>query len=147
MKYSTLFGRILFSLIFLMSGMFHFSGQAVAYAAAHGVPFASIVVPLSGVIAVLGGLSIALGYKARWSAWLLVLFLAPVTFLMHNFWAESDSVTAMMQQSMFMKNISILGAALLIAWFGSGPFSLDQLFTKHETSSRPHGRENMSIAA
>jgi putative oxidoreductase len=145
MKYSVLFGRIFFSLIFLLTALFHFSGNAVAYAAAHGVPFASVAVPLSGVMGLLGGLSIALGFRAKWGAWLLVLFLVPVTFLMHNFWAESDPMAAMVQQSMFMKNISMLGGALLIAWFGSGPLSLDRLFVKKPVAHAQS--EDISIAA
>jgi len=59
-------------------------------------------------------------------ALLLVLFLVPVTFTMHNFWAVQDPMMALMQQAMFMKNLSMLGGALLIAYFGSGPASLDR---------------------
>jgi putative oxidoreductase len=86
---------------------------------------ASIAVPLSGMIALAGGLSILLGYRARWGAWLIVLFLVPVTIIMHNFWAVTDPNAAQMQQIMFMKNLSMLGAALMITHFGSGPLSLD----------------------
>ena len=125
MKYAVLIGRIFYSLIFVMASMGHFSQQTIAYAAAQGVPLASIAVPLSGVLAVVGGLSVALGYKARYGAWLLVLFLVPVTVMMHNFWAVGDPMMAKMQQAMFMKNIAILGSSFLIAYFGSGPLSLD----------------------
>lgn len=125
MKYLVLLGRILYSLIFVMASLGHFSKGEIGYAAAQGVPFASIVVPLSGVMALLGGLSIVLGYKARWGAWLLVLFLVPVTLTMHNFWAVKDPMMAQMQQAMFMKNLSMLGGALLISHFGAGPLSLD----------------------
>ncbi|MCI0696993.1 DoxX family protein [candidate division KSB1 bacterium] len=125
MKYTVLFGRILFSLIFVMSFFGHFSEQVIRYAAAQGVLLASITVPLSGVIALLGGLSVALGYKAKWGAWLLVLFLVPVTFMMHNFWAVQDPMMAQMHQAMFMKNLSMLGGALLISYFGAGLLSLD----------------------
>ncbi len=118
-------GRILFSAIFIMSAFGHFSKGTIGYAAAQGVPLASIAVPLSGIIALLGGLSVALGYKARWGAWLLVLFLLPVTLLMHNFWTVKDPMMAQMQQIMFMKNVSMLGGALLISHFGAGPLSLD----------------------
>jgi putative oxidoreductase len=125
MKYTVLVGRILFSLIFMMASISLFSTQTIEHAAAQGIPLASIAVPLSGVIALLGGLSIALGYKAKLGAWLLVLFLVPVTVMMHNFWAMEDSMLAQMHQVMFMKNLSMLGAALLISYFGAGPLSLD----------------------
>jgi len=125
MKYTVLLGRILFSVIFLNSGLFHFSGMAVGYASAQGVPLASILVPFSGVIAIVGGLLILLGYQAKWGAWLIVLFLIPVTFMMHAFWKETDPMQKQMQMGMFMKNISILGGAFLITWFGAGPVSFD----------------------
>ncbi len=126
MKYLVLLGRILYSAIFIEAGPGHFSKETIAYAAGHGVPLASIAVPLSGAMAIAGGLSILLGYKARIGAWLLVLFLVPVTLMMHNFWAVSDPMAARMQQVMFMKNLSMLGAALLVAHFGPGPLSLDE---------------------
>lgn len=125
MRYVVLLGRIFYSSIFIMANLFHFSGQAVAHAAAEGVPMAGVLVPLSGIIGLVGGFSILLGYKAKWGAWLLVLFLVPITLMMHKFWAVADPQAAMMQQVMFMKNVSMLGAALLIAHFGAGPLSLD----------------------
>jgi putative oxidoreductase len=118
-------GRFFFALIFLMSGPLHFSKQEVAYAVAQGVPLASILVPFSGVLAFAGGLSILLGYRAKLGAWLIVLFLVPVTLMMHNFWAVQDPMMAQIHMGMFMKNISMLGGALLISQFGAGPFSLD----------------------
>ena len=127
MKYIVLVGRILFSFIFIMTIMGHFSQQDISFAAAAGVPLASFAVPISGIIAFLGGLSIAFGYKAKWGAWLIVLFLVPITIMMHNFWAAPDKMTAQMQMAMFIKNISILGGALMIAYFGTGPLSLDSL--------------------
>jgi putative oxidoreductase len=126
MKYIPLIGRIFFSLIFLQTAFRHFSGPAISYAASQNVPLASVLVPLSGVLATLGAVSIILGYKARWGAWLIVLFLIPVTLMMHNFWAITDPMMKQMQMAMFMKNVSMLGGALLITWFGSGPLSLDR---------------------
>ena len=104
----------------------HFTEKTIGYAASHGVPLASLSVPLSGAMVFVGALSVLLGYKARYGAWLIVLFLIPVTLSMHNFWAVSDPAAAGIQQIMFMKNMSMLGAALLIAHFGSGPLSLDR---------------------
>jgi putative oxidoreductase len=120
-----LLGRFLFVLIFLMSAPMHFSQQVIAFAAAKGVPLASIVVPLSGVIALAGGLSILLGYRARIGAWLLILFLVVVTPLMHNFWTVADPMMRQMDFANFMKNVSMAGAALFITQFGAGPWSLD----------------------
>ena len=118
-------GRLLFSFIFISGGLGHFSPQTIAYAAAQGVPLAAIAVPLSGVLAIAGGLSILLGYHARIGAWLIALFLVAITPMMHNFWAVKDPMMAQMQMIMFLKNLSMLGGALLISQFGAGPWSLD----------------------
>lgn len=125
MKYRVPLARLFFALIFLMSTPGHFKSKTIEAAASHGVPMASILVPISGLIALAGGLSILLGYKARWGGWLIVLFLVPVTLSMHNFWTVKDPMAAQMQQIMFIKNLSMLGGALLISYFGSGPVSLD----------------------
>jgi len=119
-------GRILFALIFLMSGPRHFLSQTIAFAAAQGVPLARIAVPLSGVLALAGALCLILGYRARLGAWMIVLFLAGVTPLMHNFWAVADPMARQMQFVMFVKNLSMLGAALFFTQTGSGPWSLDR---------------------
>jgi putative oxidoreductase len=100
-------------------------GQTIAYSASRGVPLASLAVPFSGLLALAGGLSILLGYRARIGAWLIVLFLVGVTPMMHNFWTVTDPMMYQMQMVMFMKNVSMLGGALVISQLGSGPWSLD----------------------
>jgi len=124
MRYIALAGRVLYSAIFLTT-FTHFSPQAIGFAAQQGVPAAGLLVPLSGVIALAGALSILLGYRARIGAWLIVLFLVPVTHMLHNFWAVADPMMHQMQQAMFLKNVSMLGAELLISQLGAGPLSLD----------------------
>jgi putative oxidoreductase len=52
--------------------------------------------------------------------------LVPVTLMVHNFWAVNDPAAAQLQQAAFLKNLSMLGAALLIAHLGAGPLSLDR---------------------
>jgi putative oxidoreductase len=123
--YLALVGRICFSAIFILGAPGHFTARYVGFAAQAGVPAAALLVPLSGVIALVGGLSIALGYRAKLGALLLVVFLIPVTVTMHGFWAVTDPMMGQTQQAMLMKNVSMLGGALLIAYFGAGPLSLD----------------------
>jgi hypothetical protein len=65
MRYIVLAGRVLYAAIFINSGFFHFSSMAIDYARSQGVPMASILVPLSGVMAIVGGLSIAFGFKGE----------------------------------------------------------------------------------
>ncbi|NLR82148.1 DoxX family membrane protein [Chitinophaga eiseniae] len=126
MKIVPLLGRILFALIFVMSGLNHVMGAGADYAAAAGVPAARIMVPFAGLLALLGGASILLGYKVKYGAWLIVIFLVPVSIVLHNFWSVTDPMQKQMQMAMFMKNMAILGGALLLAYFGPGPYSLDK---------------------
>jgi putative oxidoreductase len=118
-------GRVLYTAIFIVGALGNFSQRTIAFAAQEGVPLAQIAVPLAGVIALAGGMSVLFGYRAKSGAWLLVLFLVPVTLRMHAFWTLSDPAQAEIQQIMFMKNVSMLGAALLVSQFGAGPLSLD----------------------
>jgi len=125
MKPLALTGRILYALIFVFAAPGHFTANEIAYAAAQGVPLAGLAVPASGILALVGGLSIALGYRVRWGAAALVVFLVPVTIAMHNFWAVTDPMMAQLHMVMFVKNVALIGAALFIASAGAGPLSLD----------------------
>ena len=91
-------GRVLFALIFVASVVGHFTSAEISEAAAHGVPLATILVPLAGLIALVGGVSVMLGYRARFGALLLLVFLVPVTLVMHKFWGLADPQMAMMQK-------------------------------------------------
>jgi putative oxidoreductase len=119
-------GRLLFSAIFIMSGLNHFSPMMAGYAASMGVPMANIVVPITGIMILLGGISVLLGYKAKLGALLLIVFLVGVTPVMHAFWNIPDQMMRMTQMIMFMKNVSLLGASLMIFHFGSGPYSIKE---------------------
>jgi putative oxidoreductase len=84
-----------------------------------------VLVAASGVIAFVGGLSILLGFHTRVGAWLLVVLLLLVTPTMHDFWNSTDPTMRALQTAHFLKNVALLGAALLIAYFGGGPVSMD----------------------
>jgi len=137
MKTTTLLGRLLYSLVFLAAAPGHFSAQTIGYAAAQGVPLASLAVPASGVLALLGGLSIAFGYKARWGALALIAFLVPVTMMMHNFWTITDPMMHQLQLVMFMKNIALIGGALTFVVHGAGAYSLDARAERHAPVTGP----------
>ena len=117
--------RALFAALFLSAGPSHFNPATIAYAQSAGVPFAAFLVPASGVLAFLGGLSVLVGWHARLGAAMIVAFLVPVTLTMHAFWTVKDPMMAQIQYAMFMKNLGLLGGALLLAHFGAGPHSLD----------------------
>jgi putative oxidoreductase len=128
MQYLVLVGRVLYALIFIMYGITHFTmfGAVTGYAESMGAPLPSVSVIVAGVLILLGGISILLGYKAKIGAVLLFVFLIPTAFIMHPFWSIEDPMMAQAQMAQFLKNIALAGAALMILHSGSGPLSLDK---------------------
>lgn len=114
-----LLGRILFSAIFLMSGMGHLtqSESMGQYAGSKGVPAPRFMVLLTGIMIILGGLSVLLGAYVQIGTVLLVLFLIPAAFMMHDFWNIEAPEESQNQQVHFMKNMSMAGGAILIWYF------------------------------
>ena len=123
-------GRALFASIFVLAAGAHLDTDTIQKAADHGIPLAYLLVPASGVVSLLGGMSVLVGYRAKLGAALLAFFLVPVTFTMHAFWATPDAQAAQLQTVMFFKNMALLGGTMLIAYFGAGPYSLDQLLLR-----------------
>lgn len=119
--YIPLVARILISAIFLMSGMGKIMDPAgtQGYMAAHGMPFTGLLLLGAIVFELAGGLSVLAGFKARWGAVVLLVFLIPTTLIFHTAFSER------LQVIMFMKNLAIMGALLMVAYFGAGPVSID----------------------
>jgi putative oxidoreductase len=112
-----LIGRIVFALVFLFSGAtVHLiqARQGIEYARMYRVPAAEVLVPLSGVMAVVGALSVILGIWADLGALLLIAFLLPVAFFMHAFWRETDEQMKANQMAHFLKNMALAGGALIL---------------------------------
>ncbi len=118
-----LIGRILFSAIFIRSGIRHLTNTkgVASYAAMKHVPSPAVAVVVSGVMLLLGGLSILLGWHRFIGSGLLVIFLMLAAFLVHNPWRETDPMVRANESSHFWKDIALAGAALLIAYY-SGPY-------------------------
>ena len=89
-----------------------------------GIPFPQVALVLAITVLLVGSVSVIAGYKSKWGAAMLLAFLALATFYFHDFW-NVGSDAARMQQIMFMKNVSIGGAMLLIIVAGPGPWSID----------------------
>jgi putative oxidoreductase len=108
-----LLGRILFGGMFLINGINHFAmlQGMTQYAASRGVPAPHALVIISGLMIILGGVSVILGLAPRIGLWLIVAFLVPVTLAMHPFWSISDPTQHMVQMVNFIKNVGLLGAA------------------------------------
>lgn len=111
-----LIGRVLFVGIFLMSGAAHLTQREnmVAYARSMGGPAPHVLVPLTGLMILAGGVLIAFGIWPDLGALLLAVFLLPTAYYMHAFWKVDDPEMRQMQQAHFMKNLSMFGAALAL---------------------------------
>lgn len=116
--------RILISTIFIMAAInksMDLLGSE-QYMAAYGIPAAGVLLVLSIIVEIFGGLSILLGFKAKWGAIALFLFLIPTTLIFHT------EITDQIQSIMLLKNLAIMGGLLMVANYGSGAYSLDEHF-------------------
>ena len=127
-----LIGRLLMSVIFLGAGISKiadFAG-ATGYMASRPA-FANMegALPILAGLAVFaevgGGLSLLLGCFTRLGALGLVLFMIPTTFIFHNYWTYPAGAQQTVQQVMFLKNVAITGALLVLSVAGPGAFSVD----------------------
>jgi len=109
-------GRVLFSLIFIASGLSHLTKvQAMSgYAQFKKVPAPKFAVILSGLMIIIGGLYVALGVYADLGGLLLAIFLLVTAFMMHNFWTIQDPQAKQGEMINFLKNLALAGAALMI---------------------------------
>lgn len=123
---AALVGRILVALIFIISGFGKITGYAgtAGYMASKGLPLVDVLLPLTILIELGGGLLIALGWKVRWAAAVIFLFMIPVTLVFHN---PAGLAPAEAQQQMIelLKNLSIMGGMLCLFAFGPGRFGID----------------------
>ena len=129
-----LIGRILFCALFIGSGI----GQLVdlegstRYATAKGIaPTAARPgVIASGVAFIVGGVSVLFGIWGDLGALVLIVTLIPLTFLMHQFWAERDPQAKQTEMSMFMKNIALIGGCVLVfSWYARDTFGFGLPYT------------------
>lgn len=116
-KYGPVVARVLMGFIFVMAGINKITGfdGTAQYMAGAGLPMVNILLVLTIIIELGGGLMVVLGYRAREAALVIFLFLIPVTLVFHPF--ATDGIS-------FMKNMAIMGGMLMVAAMGSGPYSL-----------------------
>ncbi|PHR93046.1 MAG: DoxX family protein [Blastopirellula sp.] len=134
----TVLGRIMLSTIFLMSAVGNkipnFTGTA-AYMKAEGVPAPEFMLMGAIFFLIAGSLSVITGFQARPGAGLLLIFLVLATYYFHDFWTVADPQQAQMETINFMKNMALMGSMLFIIANGSGPMSLDNLWSKNKEAA------------
>lgn len=115
-------GRLLLAYLFIVAGygkVVGFAGTA-KYMASKGMPMVEVLLVGTIIIELIGGLMLAVGWKARWAAWAIFLFIIPATIIFHPVWADAS------QMIQFNKNLAIMGGMLYVAFMGPGRLSLDK---------------------
>jgi putative oxidoreductase len=120
--FGLLAGRLLLAYLFVVNGYGKIGGFAgtAKYMASKGMPLVEPLLVGAILIELVGGLMLAVGWKARWAAWAIFLFLIPTTFIFHPAWADPA------QTIQFQKNLAIMGGMLYVAFMGPGKLSLDK---------------------
>jgi glyoxylase-like metal-dependent hydrolase (beta-lactamase superfamily II)/uncharacterized membrane protein YphA (DoxX/SURF4 family) len=116
MSYLFLLGRVLYGGFFIIAGINHFQhlGMLAGFAGFKGVPAAKVAVMFSGLLLIVGGLSVMLGFQPTLGVICIALFLIPVTFMMHTYWSDTDQNTKINNRVNFQKNVALLGAGLML---------------------------------
>ena len=128
-SYGTLIARVLLAFIFIFAGLSKISHFAGTQQYMESIwPYWMGMTPLFLVAAIafeiFGGLSVALGYYTRAGAWLLIIFMIPVTLIFHTNFSDP------MQFIQFMKNMAMTGGLIYVATYGPGELSLDFRMSK-----------------
>jgi putative oxidoreductase len=127
-------GRIMVPVLFIAFGVMQFmnigqyaaSPATVKFVALTGQMVSPTVVAYAvAALDLIGGLMILVGFKTRWAALALFVFTAMTIYLAHPFWAMEGAARAT-NQAHALKNLSIMGALLMIAAHGPGRFSFER---------------------
>ncbi len=120
-------GRALMSAVFLVAGVRKIMiwGPQVAYFTKLGFPEPGFFTVVAVVIELGAGLALLVGWRTKWAAWLLALFVLVATFMAHRFW-EFDAAQAANQMNHFLKNMAIIGGLAFVASFGPGRIAVDK---------------------
>src|SRR5437016_6918349 len=123
-KWAQLVGRVALGTIFLVSGLGKLAAWhgTAAYAGSKGV--SEVLLAIATALELVGAVSVVLGFRARWGALALLVFLVPVTLVFHNFWAV-PAPQQQMEMANFLKNLAISGGLLIVLGRGPGAFSID----------------------
>ena len=121
-----LIGRILIALLFIPSGWAKIGGFAgtVGYISSKGIPLPEVAAAIAIAVELGLGILLLVGFKTRWTALLMAIFIIVITVIFHNYWAV-EAAQVMAQKMNFYKNMAIAGGTLAFAAFGAGEYSVD----------------------
>ena len=109
--------RVLFVSYFLALGLSHlvFFPEHARVLARKKVPLPRCATVLTIVMMVSGGLLVLFDWHTRIGALVLFCIIFPAPFFLHRFWHETDSYMRLSEFAHLMKDLSLAGAALIVA--------------------------------
>jgi len=124
---AALVGRVLLALMFVWAGYGKITGYAgtAGFMASMGMPMVGVMLPLTILVELGGGIALIVGWKARWAALLLAAFTLLASVVFHNFWTMTGDA-AMNNMLFFYKNVAVIGGLLMVWAFGPGRLSVDR---------------------
>jgi uncharacterized membrane protein YphA (DoxX/SURF4 family) len=124
-------GRLIFGGYWVLSGLNHFTNMKMMadFTRQRGVPFpVELSVAVTGLMMLLGGLTIILGVYTYIGMALIILFLLSAMIFIHKFWEMSDPMARMMEMILFMGNVAYIGVLLMLYTLGdTWPFNVFDL--------------------
>lgn len=113
--------------IFLLGAYskFVFYDETFQFMAAKHLPMIPVLLVVAALVELIGSISLIFGYKTRFGAILLMLFLIPVTYFFHDFWNYTNDAEKKLQIAIFFRNLAIFGGLLFIASVGPGKWACD----------------------
>jgi len=124
---AALVGRVLLAVIFVWAGFGKATGydDTAGFMSSVGMPMVGVLLPLTILVEVGGGIALIVGWKARWVALILAVFTLLASLIFHKFWTMTGEAE-MTNTLFFYKNIAIMGGMLMVFAFGPGRFSVDR---------------------
>jgi putative oxidoreductase len=133
-----LIARIFLAFLFLFEGVdsILFYDATMEKMTKYGLTFQQDIFLVGSTILLLwGGIFLLIGYRASFAAILLLIYWAPLTFIIHSFWNDPVEIRRI-QTVLFMKNIAIIGGLLMVVVNGSGKYSIKRLLDNRRLRKR-----------
>jgi len=120
-------GRLLIAILFIMAGIGKITNYAGTQAYMESMGVSGQLIPLVIALELIGGMAILLGWHTRVAAWLLAGFTLLTAVIFHSNFSDQ------MQMILFMKNLSITGAFLMLIHHGPGAYAIDNRTNKSQS--------------
>jgi putative oxidoreductase len=128
MKFLQPLSRLCLAFIFIASGIYKIGHldyyQAVMIGG--GFPFPVFCLGVAILMLLFGGIGLLLGWKTRWAAGTLVVFLVIASSVFHiPLLKDPDPTKVRYGQDEILKNLAMIGGLLKFVTDGSGRFAID----------------------